>query len=66
MTQPTQQPEPSPELVAAYEAGWAAHLDGEPSTSCPYPAGSDERLVWVRGYTKHRSTVLSAPSREEV
>jgi len=47
--------QPDPALVAAHDAGLAAFAAGEDSTSCPYPAGSDERLVWVRAFVQARS-----------
>lgn len=46
---------PDPALVAAYNDGQAAFADGAESTTCPHPAGSDERTVWVRGYVTARA-----------
>lgn len=45
---------PSPEQAAAYDAGRAAFTGGKKSTVCPYPAGSDERVLFARGYQQAR------------
>jgi hypothetical protein len=45
-----------PVLAAVFDAGRAAFAAGQPSTAALelYPADSDERLVWVRGWTRAR------------
>lgn len=39
--------EPHPDPIAE---GARARLLGRPKDSCPYPAGSAERVAWMEGY----------------
>ncbi|WP_308408482.1 Rmf/CrpP fold protein [Streptomyces malaysiensis] len=42
------------DLVRAINAGAEAGRNGDPVTSCPFPAGDLRRSAWVRGYAKAR------------
>ena len=52
---------PTPEQVAAYDAGRQAYADGQPSTSCPHEADGPDalRTLWVRGYVFARRDDLA-------
>lgn len=57
----TDVPEPTPEQVAALEAGRVAYARGQPSGDCPY--NSDEpglQVPWVRGWVVARTATVYA------
>lgn len=60
---------PTPAQIAAYDQGRQAFIDGKDSTTVTdlYPAGSTERLLWVRGWITCRAEALYArpPATEE-
>lgn len=65
---PTTVPDPTPAQVAAYDEGRAAYEAGEESLAVSeiYPAGSESRLLWVRGYTlARRDDLYGRPSEED-
>lgn len=51
---------PTPAQVTAYDAGRQAFIDGKESTAVTpvYPAGSAERLLWIRGWVQCRAEAL--------
>lgn len=62
---PTEEPRPSPEAMAAevakiapafaYQQGKAAVKSGvDAAHICPYPADTEQRAAWIKGYTDHR------------
>lgn len=64
---PAPVPEPSPAQIAAYDAGRAAYEAGEESRAVLpiYPAGSENRLLWLRGFTLARRDDLYGPPEED-
>lgn len=57
--------EPSPAQIEAYDAGRAAYEAGQESRAVPYPQGSENRLLWLRGYTLARRDDLYGPPEED-
>lgn len=51
---------PTPALIAAYDDGRRAYARGAPTTAVIklHPAGSAERLVWLRGWLQCRAEAL--------
>jgi hypothetical protein len=58
---------PTPAQVTAYDAGRRAYADGKPSTTVTglYPAGSEERLLWLRGFIQCRAEARHGRTVEE-
>lgn len=54
---------PTPAQVAAYDAGRQAFADGKHSNAVLtlYPAGSDERRLWIRGWVQARRDARYGP-----
>lgn len=67
MTAPARssQPAPTPGQIEAYDSGCQAYRDDASSLTCPYPAGSENRLLWLRGYVLTRGATLYGTTEEE-
>lgn len=65
MTSAAPIPEPTPGQIEAYDAGRAAYEAGQESRAVPYPAGSENRLLWLRGYTLARRDDLYGTPEED-
>jgi hypothetical protein len=60
-------PQPSPAQIEAFDAGVAAYQAGLDSRAVldVYPSGSENRLLWVRGYVLTRRNDLYGPPEED-
>lgn len=61
------EPQPTPAQVEAFDAGAAAYAAGQESSAVTavYPAGSENRLLWLRGYVLARRDDLYGPPEED-